>query len=86
MTVSFYEDRNKRNMKKRRILYTIQVILNILCVILYSIVVVKNYMSDSTVSMILNIVCVFCWIFCTICNSIQLAKVIKKEKQNGEKE
>lgn len=84
MTVSFYEDSNKRNMKKRRILYTIQVVLNILCVILYSVVVVKNYMSDSIVSMILNIVCVFCWIFCAVCNSIQLAKVIKKEKQNGE--
>ncbi len=86
MKASFYEDSNKRNMKKIRILYTIQVVLNILCVILYSIVVVKNYMSDNTVSMILNIVCVFCWIFCVVCNSVQLAKVIKKEKQNGEKE
>ena len=73
-------------MKKRRILYTIQVVLNILCVILFSIVAVKNYMTDNIVSMILNIVCVFCWIFCTVVNSIKLAEVIKKETQNGENE
>ena len=73
-------------MKKTRTLYIIQVALNILCVILFSITAVMNYMSDKIGSMILNIVCVLCWIFCTICNSVQLAKVIKKETQNGEKE
>lgn len=73
-------------MKKTRILYTIQVVLNILCVIMFSITAVMNYMSDNIGAMILNIVCVFCWIFCTVCNSVQLARIIKKEKQNGENE
>ena len=69
-------------MKKTKNLYIIQVILNILCVIMFSITAVMNYMSGKIGSMILNIICVACWIFCTICNSIQLAKVIKKETQD----
>ena len=73
-------------MKKTITLYIIQVALNILCVIIFSMTAVMNYMSGKTGSMILNIVCVFCWIFCTVCNSVQLARIIKKETQNGENE
>lgn len=72
-------------MKKARISYTIQVVLNILCVIIFSIVAVKNYMLGKTGSMILNIICVVCWILCTICNSIQLAIIIKKETKEEQK-
>ena len=72
-------------MKKTRTLYIIQVALNILCVILFSMVAVKNYMLGKTGSMILNIICVVCWILCTICNSIQLAIIIKKETKEERK-
>ena len=75
-------------MKKTSNLYIILVALNILCVIMFSITAIKNYMSDNIGAMILNIVCVLCWIFCAICNSAQLVRIIKKENRdkNNEKD
>lgn len=44
----------------------VQIILDIIIIILWTICAVLNFMADNVFSVILNIFCIICWIICLI--------------------
>lgn len=67
---------------KPKKLYIIQIVLDVLCVLLFSATAIMNALAGKYVSVIFNVICVLCWIVCTILNSIILARIIKEEHKN----
>lgn len=65
-------------------LYTTIVILNVLCIICFSLAAVCNNLSHNYVTMWMDIACVVCWTITTTLNSCTLARLIKKEKEEKE--
>ena len=44
----------------------VQIILDIIIIILWTICAVSNFMAGNVFSVILNIFCIICWIICLI--------------------
>ena len=44
----------------------VQIIINIIIIILWTICAVLNFIAGNVFSAILNIVCIICWIICLI--------------------
>ena len=65
-------------------LYIILVILNVLCIICFSLAAVFNNLSHNYSAMWMDIICVVCWTITTTLNSCTLARCIKKEKEEKE--